>query len=188
MTQCNQSNAHVVVRFFEMSPMEDSNSPFYLHNEGYPGLILILQPFNGRNYNTWSRMMMMALTTKNKVGFIDGTIPRVTANNLLFNAWTCCNSMVISWLLNFVSKEIMNRLMYIATTCKIWNDLKDRFRQSNGPHIFQLKKHPITLEQGALNINTYYTCFKILWEELKNFQSLLACHCGGMQVWLEYQQ
>ena len=44
------------------------------------------------------RWWWLNLTTKNKVSFVDGTIPRVTANNLLFNAWTCCNSMVVSWL------------------------------------------------------------------------------------------
>ncbi|RVW93254.1 Retrovirus-related Pol polyprotein from transposon RE2 [Vitis vinifera] len=41
---------------------------------------------------------------------------------------------------------------------------------------FQLKKHLIALQQGALDINTYYTRFKVLWEELKNFRPLPVCH------------
>ena len=78
--------------------------------------------------------------------------------------------------------------MYSATTWEIWNDLRDRFRQSNAPRIFQLKKHLIALQQGVLDVNTCYTHSKILWEELKNFQALPACHYGGMQAWLEFQQ
>lgn len=67
-------------------------------------------------------------------------------------------------------------------------DLRDQFRQSNAHWIFQLRKQLIALQQGGLDINTYYTRFKVLWEELKNFQPLPACHCGGMQAWVEYQQ
>ena len=89
--------------------------------------------------------MMMALMAKNKVGFVDGTISCVAADDLLYNAWICCNSMIISWLLNFISREIVDSLMHSATTCEIWNDLRDHFCQSNAPHIFQLKKHLITL-------------------------------------------
>ena len=96
--------------------------------------------------------------------------------------------MVISWLLNSISKEIAESIMYIGSAHEIWTDLCDRFCQSNAPRIFQLKKQLIMLQQGALNINAYYTRFKILWEELKNFQPLPVCHCGGMQAWSDYQQ
>lgn len=81
-------------------------------------------------------MMMMALTTKNKVDFVNDTIPCVAPDNLLFNAWTHYNSMVIPWLLNFVSKEITNTLMYIAMTCEIWNNLRDRFSLKQRPSYF----------------------------------------------------
>ena len=109
------------------------------------GLLSCRTLWLGTIYNTWSRAMMMALTAKNKVGFVDGTISCVAADDLLYNAWICCNSMIISWLLNFISREIVDSLMHSATTCEIWNDLRDHFCQSNAPHIFQLKKHLITL-------------------------------------------
>ena len=71
--------------------------------------------------------MAMALIVKNKIGFVDGTIPRATQTDLLFNAWNRCNSMVTSWIINSVSKDIVDSLMYIATTVEIWIDLRDRF-------------------------------------------------------------
>ena len=101
--------------------------------------------------------MMMALTTKNKVGFFDGYISQPASDNPLFNAQNRCNIMVISWLLNSISKEIAQSIMYINSTHEIWIDLCDCFYQSNVPCIFQLKKQLVALQQGALDINAYNT-------------------------------
>lgn len=48
--------------------------------------------------------------------------------------------MVISWILNSVIREIVDSLMYFSTAHEIWTDLRDRFHQSNAPHIFQWKR------------------------------------------------
>ena len=99
--------------------------------------------------------MAMALTTKNKIGFVDGTIPRATQIDILFNAWNHCNNIVIAWILNSISKDIENSLMYIVIPTKIWIDLYNHFRHNNSPQVFQLKKNLIALKHGALDINTY---------------------------------
>ncbi|KAI3451591.1 hypothetical protein Pfo_008256 [Paulownia fortunei] len=70
----------------------------------------------------------------------------------------------------------------------VWTDLHDRFRQSNAPHIFQIKQQLHGLLQGSLNVNTYYTRLKILRDELKNFQPVPICQCGGMKSWMAYQE
>ena len=100
--------------------------------------------------------MRMALIAKNKLNFVDGLIARLTEDDLLFGAWNRCNKMVISWILNSVTREIADSLLYIETAIDIWNDLHDRFHQSNGPQIFQIKKSLIALNQRSLDVNTYY--------------------------------
>ncbi|XP_062162137.1 uncharacterized protein LOC133869196 [Alnus glutinosa] len=83
----------------------------------------------------------MALTAKNKLKFIDGTIKKPSAEiEDEFYAWNCSNNMVLSWILNFVSKDIAASVIYINSTDDMWNDLKDCFLQKNGPRIFQLQK------------------------------------------------
>ncbi|XP_024020692.1 uncharacterized protein LOC112091391 [Morus notabilis] len=114
------------------------------------------------NYNTWRRSMLMALNAKNKVGFVDGTLLRPSAGDLTFNFFSRSNSMVASWLLNLVSKEIGDSLLYLDSVRDIWIDLYDRFHQSNAPQIFQIKKLLLGLSQGSLDVNTYYTRLKIL--------------------------
>ena len=132
--------------------------------------------------------MWMALTAKNKLSFVDGSITRPIEENLLFGAWNHSSSMVISWILNSVTREIADSLLYIETAVDIWNDLHDRFHQSNGPWIFQIKKSLIALNQGSLDVKTNYTRLKILWDELKDYQTLPHCSCGSMRAWLEFQQ
>ncbi|XP_022889155.1 uncharacterized protein LOC111404601 [Olea europaea var. sylvestris] len=48
-------------------------------------------------------------------------------------AWKRCNHMVISWLLNSISKELAASALYIDTAAAIWPDLKEMFSQTNGP-------------------------------------------------------
>ena len=99
----------------------------------------------------------MAWTAKNKIGFVDGTIPKPTPNDLLFSIWCRCNSMVSSWIINDVSRDIAYSLLYIDSAFEVWRDLHDRFNQGNGPRVFQIKKQLSNLTQGSLDINAYVT-------------------------------
>ncbi|RVW48337.1 Retrovirus-related Pol polyprotein from transposon RE1 [Vitis vinifera] len=114
--------------------------------------------------------MLTTLNAKNKLGFIDGTISRPAATNLLAGPWSCCNNMVISWLSNSVCKEIAKSILYHETTIEIWNDLYERFHQGNGPRIFELKQKILAHTQGSADVNTYYTRLKSLWDELREFK------------------
>lgn len=124
--------------------------------------------------------MSMALTAKNKLGFVDRTILQPPIDDLLYGAWLRCNNMVISWILNSVSREIADSLMYIPTASEMWIDLHDRFLQSNAPHIFQIKNLLTDLHQGT-DVSAYYTRLRTLWDELKDFQPIAPCHCGSMK-------
>lgn len=160
---------------------EDSSSPFHLQNGDHPGLILVSHSLTGGNYNTWNRAMSMALTAENKLGFVDGTIQQPSIDDFLYGAWIRCNSMVISWILNSVSREIADSLMYISTAREMWTDLQDRFHQSNAPRIFQIKKTLSALQQGSMDISGYYTRLRILWDQLKDLQPVSVCRCGSMK-------
>ena len=188
MAQGGPTQNLVVASSSRSVPMDDSSSLYFLYNGDHPGLTLGSHMLIGSNYNSWSQTVLTVLTMKNKVSFIDGSLPSPTHNDLLFGAWNPCNSMVTSWILNSVSHEIANSLLYMESAFEIWNNLRERFHQSNGPRVFQLKKHLMSLNQGSRDVNTYYTQLKIIWDQLKDFQSIPTCHCGGSKAWLEFQQ
>lgn len=129
--------------------------------------------------------MIIALSVKNKLGFIDGALPKPEANDVnLHSSWIRNNIMVISWILNFVSKEISASIIFSDSAYDIWLDLKERFQQNKGPRIFQLRREWTTHSQNQNIVAVYFTKLKALWKELNNFRrncSCGRCTCGGFK-------
>ena len=83
--------------------------------------------------------MWMALNAKSKLGFVDGSITAsMVVTPIEKQAWSKCNSMISSWILNLVSPHITASVIYRDTTFEVWNARKNRFLQANGPRISQL--------------------------------------------------
>ncbi|KAA8517066.1 hypothetical protein F0562_017116 [Nyssa sinensis] len=57
------------------SAIEEPSNPYYLHHSDSPGQVFVSQQLTGENYTNWSRAMLIALSVKNKLGFVDGSIP-----------------------------------------------------------------------------------------------------------------
>ncbi|KAL4575087.1 hypothetical protein LXL04_021928 [Taraxacum kok-saghyz] len=155
----------------------NSNDPFFVHHSDNPGSILVSQILTGENYASWSRSMKIALSAKNKFEFVDGSITRPDdTNQERLKLWQRNNNIIISWILNAVSKEISASIIYLETSAEMWKELSERFQQSNGPRIFQIKRSLMNLTQGQDSVSTYYTKFKMLWEELSNYSTLCTCN------------
>lgn len=101
------------------SVIEDPSSPYFLHHSDNPSTILVTHLLSGPNYNTWARSVVMALTAKNKLGFADDSIKPPILTDSLSSAWIRCNSLVTSWLLNAVTKDIADSLIYFNTASAI---------------------------------------------------------------------
>jgi hypothetical protein len=173
------------------------SSPYYLHPSDNSSLILVPEPLTGDNFHSWFRSMNMALTIKNKLGFVDGSIrePEVDPRSSLHAHWNRCNTVVITWILNCVSKQIHASVLYKPTAYIIWKELQEKFSQSNGPQIFQLEKDIGSLTQNQNPVSDYYTQLQGLWEELLNYSPnpicncSPSCSCGAMTKTLEkYEQ
>lgn len=94
--------------------------------------------------------MTMALTAKNKLAFVDGSLSQPAIDTgAEFQAWVRCNNMILSWILNSVSKEIAASAIYIDTCHGMWLDLKERFSQKNLLILIQIAL-PGLLTQGQL--------------------------------------
>ena len=80
---------------------ESANNPFFLPANENPSLILTSQPLTGpENYMSWARSVFLALSSRNKFGFVDGSIPKPDSSSPLYNYWSRCNTTVLSWLTN----------------------------------------------------------------------------------------
>ncbi|XP_075645836.1 uncharacterized protein LOC142617011 [Castanea sativa] len=161
------------------SPMDD---PLFLHHVESPSLVLVTQPLiDGENYSAWARAVRKALLTKNKLGFIDGTLtlssPLISSPSFV-HAWIRCDNMVGTWLTNSISPKLQASIIYEDTTLEIWNDLKNRFAQTNGPRVLNLQKEIAELHQGEMNITDFFTQLKVFWDQLQNLSPFPSCTCG----------
>ncbi|XP_033516530.1 uncharacterized protein [Nicotiana tomentosiformis] len=90
----------------------DSTHPFFLHPLDYPGMNLVSSAFDGKRY----RAVVIVVSAKNKLSFIDGTLSIPDENSGLQSARTRGNDMMLSWLLNSLSKEIAENVLYSHST------------------------------------------------------------------------
>ncbi|XP_024196158.1 uncharacterized protein LOC112199360 [Rosa chinensis] len=117
-------------------PWENSNHPLFLHHLDQPDAVLVSQPLMEDNYTTWVQSMGMALTIKNKKGFIDGTIKRPTDNHDEQQQWDRCNTLVKTWLLGAMSKEISGSVIHCKDARSMWLELQERFSHTNTVQLF----------------------------------------------------
>ena len=126
MASADQASLNLVPDPVDSSDSNELNpNPYCLKSGDYHGSILITELLIGRiNYPSWSRAMVIALTAKNKIEFINGVISKPKANSPLYKAWTLANTMVLSWIYNSVNKNIKSSVMYNETARQVWLDLK----------------------------------------------------------------
>lgn len=176
------------------TPIDHYNNPFFLHNSDHAGLALVSDRLSsGAEFHSWRRSVRMALNVRNKLGFIDGTIPQPSSDHRDSGAWSRCNDMVSTWLINSVSKKIGQSLLFMSTAESIWKNLMTRFKQDDAPRIFEIEQRLSNIQQGSSDVSTYYTELVTLWEEYQNYVDLPLCTCGKCECnaalsWEKLQQ
>jgi len=82
--------------------------------------------------------------------------------------------MVISWLLLSIEKDIATSVLFCSTAKQIWEELEQRYGQSQGTKIFQIQRIN-NLSQGSMSVSDYFTKCKILWDEYAVLVSIPTC-------------
>ncbi|KAK3028814.1 hypothetical protein RJ639_038641 [Escallonia herrerae] len=122
--------------------------------------------------------MIHALTTKNKIGFINGSIEQPSEKDqpTEYDLWNQCNSMILSWLTHSVEPDLAKGVIHAKTAYQVWEDFKDQFSQKNAPAIYQIQKSLTSFSQGTMTVSTYFTKLKGLWDELDTYRALFTCN------------
>jgi len=138
-----------------------NQSPYYLHPSDGPGAIITTIKFDGKKYDLWEKAVKTALKSKNKLGFIDGSIqkPTVEKDEYLaeLNAWEMVNSMVISWIFNVLDPKLHASVAYVDSAHKMWENIHKRYSVLNAPRIHQLKVAIASSEQGNMDMVEFFS-------------------------------
>nr|XP_016458336.1 PREDICTED: uncharacterized protein LOC107782012 [Nicotiana tabacum] len=136
--------------------MDPISIQIILHSSDALDMSLVNAVFDGRGYQGWKRSLLIAFSAKSKLGFINGNCPAPAPapapapTSKDFQPWSRCNDMVTFWLLNSLSKDIGDGVIYSKSARNLWTSLEHRFGQSNGAKLYHLQKELAGLTQGTL--------------------------------------
>ncbi|XP_024178841.1 uncharacterized protein LOC112184844 [Rosa chinensis] len=130
------------------------------------------------NYTTWVQSMSMALTIKNKKGFVDGTFNRSADNPDEQRQWDRCNTLVKTWLLGAISKEISGSVILCKDARGMWLELQERFSHTNTVQLFHIKNAIHDCEQGTNSVTSFFTKLNGLWDEKDALYAFPPCSCN----------
>ncbi|XP_074265140.1 uncharacterized protein LOC141587564 [Silene latifolia] len=181
----------------EVNSAFNVDDPHYIHNSEITSTKLVNNLFEGTGFGNWKRGMLIALSAKNKVGFIDRSIcntpiPQPADDALTAKNWRRCNNIIFSWILNSLSLEIADSVLYSNSAQEAWQELEDRFGQSNGAKLYGVQKKLSDFSQGSDSSITYFTKIKYTWDELSgmgmNPKCSCACNCGAKVKQAKFQE
>ncbi|KAL0401782.1 UNVERIFIED_CONTAM: hypothetical protein Slati_4208100 [Sesamum latifolium] len=95
----------------------------------HPGMIMISAPLNGNNWLSCSRSVRIAMEGCVRLGFIDGTCGKPVDGSADLKQWKITDSMV-TWILNSISKYIVNAYLYSPFARALWLELEMRESQT----------------------------------------------------------
>lgn len=104
--------------------------------------------------NDWKRAMVIALTSKNKLCFVDGSLSKPASNSPNYRAWDRVNSTLLvgSW-----------------GSWRNWVELGEKYGQSSPAQLFSPKEEIIYVSQGSEgSVAEFFTKMKSLWDEQDN--------------------
>ncbi|KAK9740145.1 hypothetical protein RND81_03G015100 [Saponaria officinalis] len=124
---------------------------------------LVSNVFDGNGFTIWKRGMLIALSTKNKLGFVDGSNTKTDSKSSSFKAWQ-----------------------------RFWDELEERFGQTNGAQLYGIHKKLNDFSQGNDSVSTCFTKIKQIWDEIDamgmNPSCVCICACGAAEKQKKFQQ
>ncbi|XP_021626904.1 uncharacterized protein LOC110625576 [Manihot esculenta] len=156
-----------------MASQAELDDALSLSNSNNPNLKLVSFLLTGPNYLSWTRSMLLALRAKEKMGFVTGKIAKSPVDSPMHEKWLTVDSMVISWILNAISREIAEEFL---------------FGEGHGPLFFQIKKELVNISQSTSTLAAYYTKLKKCWDEISVLCSLPSCNCGAAKALSKFEE
>ncbi|XP_074314573.1 uncharacterized protein LOC141649792 [Silene latifolia] len=158
------------------------DDPLYISTSDQPSLRLTETKFNGEHFLQWKREIYQALLAKNKEGFIDGSLRITDKKDKKFHHWNRCDLLVRRWITNSMEPSIAETVKYASSAKELWSEILERYGQTNGIEIYQLKKDLCQISQDNTSLVEYYSKLKTAWEDLDAINPIPYCSCGALDV------
>ncbi|GKB09804.1 putative transcription factor interactor and regulator CCHC(Zn) family protein [Tanacetum coccineum] len=151
----------------------DQYDPLYLHSNDTNGVPIIGFKLEGtENYKIWKAAITIAIHTKNKLGFINGKIPRPVEAGFMQEQWDRCNSVVLNWILGCVSQDVFMGQVFSKIAKVVWDELEETYSKQDASVIFNMHYKIYSLTQSRSPLSEYYHKFNALWRQYDSLVNL----------------
>ena len=121
----------------------------------------ISEKLTNQNYTKWSRLMHLAISGRGRLNHIIDDPP--SKIDPAYNQWTRSDSIVISWILENIDSDLVNRYLDFPTAKALWQGIETLYSSGrDGLQIFDLTVKTNKTQQGTNTIETYYSTLLML--------------------------
>lgn len=145
----------------------EPEDPLHMMTADGPELRLINMQLTGQdNCNAWARDLRRALVTKDKDGFLDGTVP-YPIDKRPQRFWKKCNQLVRTWIGNCLAPDVAAGLPPTEDSKTFWANIREMYARLDPAKIFTITQAISDLKQGNQSVTTCFNRLSALWNELE---------------------
>lgn len=110
----------------------------------------------------------MQLASKDKTGYIDGSLPPPPVkNDALYKKWKVEDSTVKGWLINSMDSALISNFIRFPSAREVWKAVTTSYSDGNDKsQVYNLKRKVARLKQSGKPIEEYYNLLQELWQEI----------------------
>lgn len=86
-------------------------NPLYLHGFDGPNTVVVESLEGISTYRRWRRLMEISLSSKRKIGFVNGIVVKDETDKVKGELRDTCNDTVIGWIMGLVEDSIKRTIM-----------------------------------------------------------------------------
>ena len=152
------------------NPKRKTISPFDLTSGDNPGAVISHPLLNGNNYDEWAINLWMAISSRKKFGFLDGSIPKPAADSSYLEDWVANNHLLVPKLRYSLSTQEVAK--------ELWDIIKKWFSIKSGARLQQLRNSLATCKQNGSSVDEYFGRLTKLWDGIAEWLNTKKCECG----------
>ena len=112
-----------------------------------------------------------------KDDYLTGAVTTPPPEDPKFKTWKSENSMVMSWLINFITNEIGEDFTFYETAKEIWDATKTTYlNKENTSELFEVKGILNDLKREEFRVTQHFNALNRCWQHLDLFdENKLGC-------------
>ncbi|XP_074306286.1 uncharacterized protein LOC141641526 [Silene latifolia] len=116
---------------------------------------------------------------KGKLGYINGTIKKPSSTADSYESWESTNALVTLWIFNKIAPSVRKQISLRPEAKQVWEDIKNRFCQTNEARVYQLQAELMACRQGPTeSLMDYNGRLTTIWDAIIEHDPLPKCSCN----------